>query len=388
MVHTRKTRLLLLLRDGLIILTISIVLFTILEVAVRSLWPQNVKSTSLLPRKTLGVADTELGHLHGSNSHTRQEGPEFTVEYKINNQGLRDNAIHAIPKPSGSTRILLLGDSFTFGTGNHYEEIWPVIFERALLDHGYDVDVVKAGVSGFDTRTEILYLERLLPKYHPDIVVLAFLPNDLFTNTAVNENDLSRSDKLPPGRAVVAPEKRRGHARDRRSQFQSVTLAKRILISNDLLYAAIYMMTARAEYFSVPPSELLLDRLNITKDLLARGLDDARTKGVELCVLSIPQQFQVLMKANRYERENIDVDFIDVVLAEFASEKGFTWIPTLEMLAATYESNRNDLYFRVDGHLNGTGNNVVGEYFAAKFIEELEGQLEPASTVVPENEPE
>jgi hypothetical protein len=58
--------------------------------------------------------------------------------------------------------------------------------ERTLQAAGYHADIVKAGVPAYDTRAEVLFLERLYPDYNPDIVALVFLPNDLFTNYPVD----------------------------------------------------------------------------------------------------------------------------------------------------------------------------------------------------------
>jgi hypothetical protein len=52
-----------------------------------------------------------------------------------------------------------------------------------------------------------------------------------------------------------------------------------------------------------------------------------------------------------------------------ASWDGFRWIPLLDTLAAAYREEHQDLFYRLDGHLNERGNRVVAEYFA--------GQLDP-----------
>ena len=44
--------------------------------------------------------------------------------------------------------------------------------EQVLRRRGYDVEVLNAGVSGFSTAEEYLYLERELFRYDPDVVVL------------------------------------------------------------------------------------------------------------------------------------------------------------------------------------------------------------------------
>ena len=61
---------------------------------------------------------------------------EFRVEAKISSQGLRDEEI-AIPKPVGVTRILAVGDSFTYGWGVEAEAAWPEVMEAKLQQAGF-----------------------------------------------------------------------------------------------------------------------------------------------------------------------------------------------------------------------------------------------------------
>ena len=101
-----------------------------------------------------------------------------------------------LPKPEGSVRILVLGNSFAYGAGNSYEQSWPTLVERQLQRDGHPVEIVKAGVPGYDTRTEALFLERIFAEYQPDLVLLTFLPNDLFTNVPVDGQVTDPGERL------------------------------------------------------------------------------------------------------------------------------------------------------------------------------------------------
>jgi hypothetical protein len=87
--------------------------------------------------------------------------------------------------------------------------------------------------------------------------------------------------------------------------------------------------------------------------------------GESLAVLSIPQQFQVLVEGRGYRYEGMDMHYIDRELGRLAVQEGFRWISTLDKLSSTYRENREDLYYRFDGHLNERGNRVVAEYFSS-----------------------
>jgi lysophospholipase L1-like esterase len=92
----------------------------------------------------------------------------------INSKGLRDRE-YPYEKPSGVSRILVLGDSFTWGYGVADGEIFTEVLEAGLRRDGLHWEVLNAGVSGWGTDQEYLYLINEGFKYAPDVVVLAFL---------------------------------------------------------------------------------------------------------------------------------------------------------------------------------------------------------------------
>jgi lysophospholipase L1-like esterase len=343
-------------RDAIVITTIAGGLFVAIESAIRVFWPQNLR-TDYLEGGSIAVVDDQLGHRLRPLTVARASGPEYAVELRTNAEGLRDEVPHPLPKPLDTTRILVLGDSFTYGSANAYEEIWPVRFERRLLSEGHRIEVVKAGVPGYDTRTEALYLERIFADYDPDIVVLTFLPNDLFTNTPIEPSRADLEQHEPPI----------GGAGSKSSDLHSLILLKRVLMANDWLYARLYVITKRAEYFAAPPSETLRRQIEVTKELLERVHSFCQRKGRELMVLSIPQQFQVLAPDGTAAL-GVDVDAIDRDFAAFARERGFAWLPVLPTLKERYRTEAEDLFYRFDGHLNDRGNRAVADYLAEVFI--------------------
>ncbi|MGH6900631.1 MAG: SGNH/GDSL hydrolase family protein [Geminicoccaceae bacterium] len=350
-------------RDAVVITTIVGALFVAIEGSVRAFWPQNLR-TEYVGGASTAIPDDQLGHRLRPHARSSVTGPEFAVEYVHNGEGLRDQVRHPLPKPEGTTRILVLGDSFAYGAGSDYQESWPVLFERRLLADGYPVDVVKAGVPGYDTRTEALYLERIFADYDPDIVLLTFLPNDLFTNDPFETAGGGLDGDESPIRAVGG----------KGSDLHSLILAKRLLMASDWLYVRLYLMTRRQEYFATPPTATLRRQIEVTKALLERVQSFCEQNGRDLVVLSIPQQFQVLAP-ERDEALGVDVDAIDRVFAAFASEQGFTWFPALPKLRERYRAEGDDLFFRFDGHLNNRGNRAVAAYLAAVVVERFADRL-------------
>jgi hypothetical protein len=111
------------------------------------------------------------------------------------NQRLVDNRLPALPhqvsidslgfrgphfprrKPPGELRIVMAGDSFTYGDGVHDWQTIPTYLERALRGHCSQVRVINAGLPGAAILDELEMIRRALP-LEPDVIVLLFTEND------------------------------------------------------------------------------------------------------------------------------------------------------------------------------------------------------------------
>jgi lysophospholipase L1-like esterase len=97
--------------------------------------------------------------------------------FKINSLSMRDDE-PAVPK--GPKRILIMGDSVTFGNEVAKEELFSEVAERLLnVEGGNSVEVLNAGVSCYNTKQEYIALREKYLHLYPDIVIFAFCSNDL-----------------------------------------------------------------------------------------------------------------------------------------------------------------------------------------------------------------
>lgn len=123
------------------------------------------------------VPNPKLSFAHQPNGHAFLMG----VDVQINSQGLRDNE-YSLTKPAGVYRVMLLGDSTTFGWGVPLNETSAKILERSLNAQripGYDhVEVLNGGVGNYDTVQEVTYYETRGRAFHPDLVILVYFIND------------------------------------------------------------------------------------------------------------------------------------------------------------------------------------------------------------------
>jgi hypothetical protein len=112
----------------------------------------------------------------------RHRSADVNISFEINAAGMRVAREYGYEKPAGVKRIVSLGDSFTVGYEVELQQCFSSVLESELRASGLQVEVLNAGVSGFSTAEEYVYLERELLKYEPDLVLVSFYVNDLEDN--------------------------------------------------------------------------------------------------------------------------------------------------------------------------------------------------------------
>ena len=156
----------------------------LVEVWVRAQWDER--------RGTPGfyVSDPVLGQ----RLNPGYDGWFAGVPVKINALGFRDVREYTIEKPAGAFRIIVLGDSVTFGHGALYETTYPYLVEQRLKGWRPDIrwEVWNLGVPGYNTRDELVHLQQVGERYDPDLVVVGFYPNDLTAGLATENPGLAR----------------------------------------------------------------------------------------------------------------------------------------------------------------------------------------------------
>jgi lysophospholipase L1-like esterase len=100
--------------------------------------------------------------------------------YRINQDGFRGPR-HARPRPDGTTRVVVLGDSIAFGYGVEEASSFPRILETQLaaLVPQARIEVVNLGVGGYNAWNEAALLSDVGVSYQPDLVLVQFCINDL-----------------------------------------------------------------------------------------------------------------------------------------------------------------------------------------------------------------
>jgi GDSL-like Lipase/Acylhydrolase. len=107
---------------------------------------------------------------------------EFRIS--INSDNFRDRE-YTIEKSNDTIRIIALGDSFTFGWGVDLNDTWPKQLENLLNKRCQKkkFEVLNMGVPGYNTPMEIEFFKLKGIKYNPDIIILAYVGNDIVNET-------------------------------------------------------------------------------------------------------------------------------------------------------------------------------------------------------------
>ena len=115
---------------------------------------------------------------------------DYTVAYHFDQHGAR--WLESATREPHGRAVVVLGDSFTYGSGLHYEDAWVRQLERRLDAGGDPTTLYDFAESGADTRRCLAIYEALDPSLPHDEVLYALHLNDLvsFGTSAVIRNQM------------------------------------------------------------------------------------------------------------------------------------------------------------------------------------------------------
>ena len=150
-------------------------------------------------RISLTTFDPTLGWRLRPDSYSIK--PSYTFkqhQVAINEYGLRNRSITATAG-GDTTRVIILGDSFSFAVAVPNEKAFPMILEKMLNGSGH-YEVINAGVSGYGTAQEMLFMKELTGKrIVGDVYLLMISINDILDNLRLGEYGSTAKAPAQPG---------------------------------------------------------------------------------------------------------------------------------------------------------------------------------------------
>ncbi|HJN42771.1 MAG TPA: GDSL-type esterase/lipase family protein [Vicinamibacterales bacterium] len=195
--------------------------------------------------------------------------------------GLRVSSTASVATTDRGDRILVLGDSQTFGAWVEGEAAYPTVLDRLFEDEANPVRVLNAGVPGYGTADALAYYSDRLHRLQARLVVLGlFLGNDVADNVRAA---VSRPMELN------IPLK----SRLRRLHFYRLLAESydSLLVRLGFRSAGFYSGTALLED---PPQPWVDEGWQRTRTLLSELADAVRSHDARLVVVVLPFGNQVV----------------------------------------------------------------------------------------------
>ena len=339
--------------------------------------------------------DAELGWTGRPNIEDQFVAFDCENHVQQNHHGFRGTAYPFDRTTAG--RLLVLGDSYTWGYGVDEEQIFTTILQRQADPR---LEVVNLGVSGYGTDQELLLYRKLGRKFQADQVLLAVTPyTDLMDNQFAvrygHPKPLFKQpeDKRPgPLELTNVPVPQMADWSDKPQQMDTdrhwlCQLATRSSLAASILNATSTNPSAREWLeqrririprnishdwaISCHTSELPLpweQAFELLTRLIQQFHTEVAANGVELSILLVPSVIDVdpvlwdefQQQNHRPYGQQWDRDHVRRRLKDFCKSSGIQLVDPTDALRSAAEHN-SYLYYPWNQHWTPAGHQIVAE---------------------------
>jgi len=342
--------------DLVVLVLGSVVALTLAEATLRALRPARL---DVIRYPCVYQPDPILGFRYTPGAQGLVAGHfEIHNPITLNSLGFYDD--EPLPLDEASPRILAVGDSFTAAMNVPRDAVWTAVLERELRAQGHPMaDVVNLGLDGTGTDVHLDLLREYVPRFRPDVIVLAFFGNDILD--VLNgrfrrecHRGIVLSYQTDDQRAVLRDRVDAHHERRlRRWFFDHFYIARLLQVALDPLDPLLI------EFLQPSAKEMGLDdavRRSRRSRLTAAfdGLEEvARSCHCRLVIAPVPPRSDAEGSA-RLARKFIGKRSLEIL----------DLLPDMELAWKRDGREHADLYFVHDTHLNVYGNRLYGRTLA------------------------
>ena len=309
---------------------------------------------------------------------------EFRVPIRLNKSGFNDKD-YAVERPGpGTSRVLVLGDSYVAALEVRQRETFHKLLEERLnaedpLGSG-SYEVIALGQGNRAQKQQLAWLREYGPGYRPDLVLLVFFcGNDIMENS---DSLFERARRYGRFMLQVAARKVALYNRlfiVRSSRLNGLLAYRAAVLYSTHLYLFDRQVTRQQldspdiEVYQAPPSPEWQDAWKTTSGLLAQIRQEAESQGAAfaLSVISGPQSMSEVNQ-RRLEQTMSGSDLLQPErwVLDWGAENR---VPTLSLGSALRAVGVKKVFWRHDAHLTPSGHRVVAEALYPFLLRELRG---------------
>ncbi len=356
--------------------------------------------------------------------HSEEEfvSSDFRYKVKINSIGIREREI-SIPKGQDTFRIVVFGDSYTYGWGVSAEETWVRQMENKLQVKGKKIETVNLGKPGTNPFFYLDLAQKAIPLLQPDLVIVAMLQGDdlcflgevkkdrefissillkiypniykwiqqrkilsLLEKTSTNapplmnsaqKNQLSAQQSAKEIMKQFTPEEEiRFHQLDREIQQLFLDgLLNPFLIAVSMKNPDLFIKTANV-FNTFPP-----EKLKTLSEIFIEFKKLTKKQGSLLMIFNVPQSFFVnkhaLAGIQKVGFQTCPEMLTSTQIDQFVEKAcAMAKVPFLEITSEMREHQDNpNLFFSLDSHPTPAGHQLIANLLAPKMQSFLDQQL-------------
>lgn len=302
------------------------------------------------------------------------EGP--WVENRYNDCGYRATGPCQGPESDDRDRIVVMGSSTSWAYLVPFDKGWSVTAAKTLAAQcGHPVDI--QSLSGFNNLNMSAQRIGEALALKPKLVALVVAPFDLLEAPVGGFNPAPQ----PPAAAPVEPPAEPnllGRAKAVISGSRAATVAQHYLFQNADVYVAAYMRYGdKADFMRTPLTPAWQARLKYLDDGIGYLADRLKPQGVSFMVVYAPQQAQAALVAEHTRLAGVDATQIDREIAAIATKHGAIFADGSSGFSGV--AAPASYFYNTDGHLNSSGQQLLGRVAAQALLAAKPATLCPAA---------
>lgn len=310
-------------------------------------------------------SDPIQGYFLSENYTGKQSISDGVFDIHTNSQRMRDVTDYSLERKPGTKRILIIGDSYSFGNGANVEDSYVGQLRSFLPGR----EIVNLGVPGYGINNEYISFIQQGSTYNADLIVLQFALNDWGTHQLSSENG---RDIVDPAYSLTT-DKNGFLIEPSESKLRSVHL---FFITHSKAYSFFYTKSRLAIspivsrywksnvpiYFRNSQSQEYQEAIKGYDSILAKLKAQTNTS-----ILILVGPFKEDVVSSEKIKENYNLDYFTDTNRTKADLESLALKNNLSILRV--DAQNSTFFLQVDGHWSQYGNSFVAKSLAKKIIE-------------------